>query len=378
MAPQLPTLFVVDDQEMFRQQMRMELADSYNVITAETGEDCLALIEQGQAPDLLILDISLPGMNGYEICRAIRKKFTVPILFVTADGSLEACILAYDAGADDLVEKPVDVNHLLHKIEKALMRHQQQRQLLAQNESISELALDFLQDLGNTGMLLNFMRTALTIEEYDALADRAVETAAEYGVSSVVQIRHDGGYVTRSRSGEATALEEAVIDRMLTMGRQFQFQRRFAVNYDTVSILVTDMPDDDFAAGRVRDNVSILAECVERVSEAVAVRKESATRAEALQVAAVNGHFLESMRELYHQQQQDTQTCLENLIERVEKTFYFLGLTDTQEEVLSESLRAGAEDVLKLFESGIELDQQFEAILETMQPKKTQANDVWL
>jgi hypothetical protein len=171
--------------------------------------------------------------------------------------------------------------------------------------------------------------------------------------------------------GPASPLEESVLQKSAGMGRIFQFSRRLVVNYEFVSILITDLPDDDTEAGKLRDNIAILAESAEAIAETIAMRKVSAIRAEALQAAsAETADAVETLRELYRKQQADTRIRLQDMIENVERAYVNLGLTDNQENRVSGILRAGADDVLVLFDVGVEFDHRFSQILAALRTEE--------
>jgi len=99
------------------------------------------------------------------------------------------------------------------------------------------------------------------------------------------------------------------------------------------------------------------------------MRRESAGRAEAMQVAGSEAHTaIESLREGYRTQQVDTRILLQNLVEGVEKAYYSLGLTDAQEDRISGILRQHAEQILTLFEQGVEFDRRFACVLQSLAP----------
>ena len=120
-------LIVEDDATMLRGlKDNFEYAD-YNVITAADGEAGLdAGLDSGV--DLIILDIMLPKVNGYEICRLIRKeKIDVPIIMLTAKGEESDIILGLNLGADDYVTKPFSIKELLARVAAFLRRRQEQQ-----------------------------------------------------------------------------------------------------------------------------------------------------------------------------------------------------------------------------------------------------------
>ena len=119
------TVLVVDDEPQLRRVMRTTLTDlGYTVIDAKTGEEALQTLRETQ-PDLILLDLNMPGIGGLETCRAIRESSEVPIIVLSVRNTEREKVQALDAGADDYVTKPFGIQELLARIRAALRRSPQ-------------------------------------------------------------------------------------------------------------------------------------------------------------------------------------------------------------------------------------------------------------
>jgi two-component system, OmpR family, KDP operon response regulator KdpE len=115
-------MLVVDDEPQILRSLRTALtAAGYDIQTAATGEEALRLLP-GRLPDLVILDLVLPGISGLEVCRRLREHSSVPILVLSARGEERDKVAALDLGADDYLTKPFGVEELLARIRAALRR----------------------------------------------------------------------------------------------------------------------------------------------------------------------------------------------------------------------------------------------------------------
>ncbi len=158
-------ILVVDDEiEIVRALQRSLTAHGYEVFTANTGEDALESIAHYR-PDLMVLDLGLPGMSGLEVCRTVRAQSNLPIIVLSVKGAERDKVLALDLGADDYVSKPFGMNEVLARIRVAL-RH------TAQVESGTEpiftagpLRVDFAQ----RQVQVDGQEVRLTPTEYDLL-----------------------------------------------------------------------------------------------------------------------------------------------------------------------------------------------------------------
>lgn len=116
------TILVVDDEPQLRRVMRTTLTDiGYTVIDAKTGEEALETFRR-VPPDLVLLDLNMPGIGGLETCRAIRETSEVPIVILSVRNTEREKVMALDAGADDYVTKPFGIQELLARIRAALRR----------------------------------------------------------------------------------------------------------------------------------------------------------------------------------------------------------------------------------------------------------------
>jgi two-component system, OmpR family, KDP operon response regulator KdpE len=115
-------ILVVDDEPQIRRVMRTTLtSQGYTMTEAKTGEEALALIPV-ERPDLILLDVNMPGRSGLETCREIRLTSDVPIIMLTVRNTERDKVQALDAGADDYVVKPFGTEELMARIRAALRR----------------------------------------------------------------------------------------------------------------------------------------------------------------------------------------------------------------------------------------------------------------
>jgi two-component system, OmpR family, KDP operon response regulator KdpE len=112
-------ILIVDDDPHFRRTLQLALHSyGYKAGDAANGEEALEAVRT-TVPDLIVLDWQLPGMNGIQTCRALRARYSVPVIIVSGNRS-NSKIAALDAGANDFLAKPFAMNELVTRIESAL------------------------------------------------------------------------------------------------------------------------------------------------------------------------------------------------------------------------------------------------------------------
>jgi two-component system KDP operon response regulator KdpE len=115
-------ILVVDDEPQIRRVMKMTLGgQGYEIVEARSGEEALEKFRD-ELPDLVLLDLNMPGIGGLETCRQLRASSETPIIVLTVRNTEEEKVQALDAGADDYVTKPFGMKELLARIRAALRR----------------------------------------------------------------------------------------------------------------------------------------------------------------------------------------------------------------------------------------------------------------
>lgn len=120
------TVLVVDDEPDIVELLTYNLKkEGYDTLTARTGEEALQVITR-QKPDLIILDIMLPEIDGFEVCKRVREDHNIPIIMLTAKGDEVDKVLGLELGADDYVTKPFSPRELLARVKAVLRRSETQ------------------------------------------------------------------------------------------------------------------------------------------------------------------------------------------------------------------------------------------------------------
>lgn len=361
-----PRLLAIDDDPGLRALIRATLGLDYEVQQTIDGAAGLALASR-HPPDLILLDITMPGLSGYQVCRALRDNEAtraVPVIFLSALARLEDRLAAYDAGGDDFLGKPFDPVELTDKVEVTLRRAAERRRLLAEKNSAFATAMTALSATGEIGVVLDFLRRSFACDCHAALADTLIEAAAAWGLSISVQLRGAGGEISRNRRGESSPLEAGVLNTLAGCGRLATFGRRLAVNYPHVTLMAVDMPIDDAERnGRLRDDLAWLAEAAE--ARVLALDNELALKAQGETLHRLiqrTGEALSGIERRRQVQKAEAVVHMQDLWETLERSLLACGLPDEQEAGLSETLRGGIDKVIDIFDQGLETDAHMHEI----------------
>jgi DNA-binding response OmpR family regulator len=168
-------ILLVDDDALLRRSLAFNLEQSgYRTSTAASAEDALALVRRDQ-PDLILLDIGLPGMDGLEALRRFQDQMSLPIIFLTARRRELDQVLGLELGADDYVTKPFQLDVLLARIKAVLRRSARGQAATAAAESAPVVAGDITIDPAAHIVTLDGRRLDLPPREFDLLHTLALE-----------------------------------------------------------------------------------------------------------------------------------------------------------------------------------------------------------
>jgi two-component system OmpR family response regulator len=161
-------ILVVEDDRTLLEVLEYNLVkEGYNVVTATDGAQALE-VARSQKPDLVILDIMLPELNGLEVCRILRKDMTMPILILTAKGEEIDKIVGLEVGADDYMTKPFSMRELLARV-RAMLRRARMTGLESAEEGVVNIG-NIAIDTSRRRATLNGVMLDLTQKEFDLLA----------------------------------------------------------------------------------------------------------------------------------------------------------------------------------------------------------------
>jgi DNA-binding response OmpR family regulator len=158
-----------DDPQLLRPVARNLEFEGYEVLTASDGQQALEQVERN-SPDLVLLDVMMPRMDGFTVCQKVREFSTVPIIIVTARGQDQDKVKGLDLGADDYLTKPFSVDELLARVRAVLRRAQfttqESTQGLQKVAVIGDLTIDYTQHL----VTMDGKELALSPTEYRILS----------------------------------------------------------------------------------------------------------------------------------------------------------------------------------------------------------------
>jgi len=176
-----PTILIIDDDKKLNQLLEGFLSDfGFSVLTATHPEKGLKVLKQ-KSPDLIILDVMLPGMDGFEVCKKIRQQSAVPIIMLTARGDLMDKVVGLELGADDYLPKPFEPRELVARMHSVLRRSKKID--AAGPRDFGRLMIDFARQ----AVKLDGQQVELTTNEFTSLALLAGDPGKVFDRDQILQ-----------------------------------------------------------------------------------------------------------------------------------------------------------------------------------------------
>lgn len=353
-------ILIVDDSPQDIQFVMENLKDEFAVLVATNGQKGLELAAKDPRPDVILMDVVMPEMDGYEACRKLKDNADtrdLPVIFVSANNTTEEKLAGYDVGGSDYLIKPVQPEELLHKVRVAIENKLIYEATKNEKDMAFKTAMTAMTSAGEQGVVLEFLRHSYTIDNTQDLARQLVETLSRYDLNSSVQLRTHEAIVQDGVNMPLPPLEEELLTRLKDGGKIISKDKRAIFNFGGVSVLIKNMPDDEGKRGRLRDHLAILIEGTE-------VKLNSLEMQEQLSELIDNSN--QALHEIEAKQKKhkaESQKIMDDMLQNVEDSFLSWGLTDEQEQVLVKVVQTGVDQSLNHFEKGLAIDEQMRTIV---------------
>lgn len=365
-----PTILLVEDDD-FAAEFAMELLSAnYAVHRTNNGRSALDVFSEIE-PDLVLLDVSMPGLSGYDVCRILRTERAVvdlPIIFLSGKVSKEERLTGYEVGGDDYLTKPVVAEELLSKIRLAINQHAEHQRLKTDVSNAVSTAMTAMSSAAELGEVLKFVRRSFNCPDYISLCREMLDAISSLGIEASVQIRGKKEVTSRTAEGLCSPLEESILNNMSTQGRIFYFGTRTSFTFDHITIIVKNMPrDDPDRNGHIRDSMALLTEGAD--ARVITLDKQVALTKKYEGLIHLIASTRETLREIEQNlqtQRELSRTILQDFLDELELSFIKFGLKDTQISELAEQAHHATQRELALYDEGLALNERIHLLLKRL------------
>ena len=348
-------ILIVDDDRIEREVLQHLLDEKYETAFADNGRHALEEFKRF-SPDLVLMDVEMPEMNGFEACRKMRDAgYSVPIVFLSFLKDKKDKIDAYNAGCDDFIGKPYDLHEMLAKLDVNLARYDKEKEFIQNQNQMMEMANRSMTDLSYMGRVMQSLESFHHCQSFEELAQKVFSLLQEFGLCASMVIFDEDGNSIYLRGCENKPMETNLLYSLRGQKRILEFgNQRCAFNWENATVLVRNMPEDEILNGQMKDYLGYLMNGFDSAIRSIKLQNQ-------LQSAIEN--FKEQNRHLklsIMQVIEDFETSLDDLFQRPD-VVGSLPL-DVEDKVIK--LAAESREKADLhFSDGLKIEEQLNNVL---------------
>ncbi len=363
------SILCVDDEPVNLVIMEELLQDNYALNTVKSGEGCLQQVAI-QKPDLILLDVNMPEMNGLETCvrlKADADSAEIPIIFVSALASHEELMAGYEVGGDDYITKPFSEEILQKKVQIVLASQQRKQELKKISDTAVEALRNNLTHTEELAMVVKFLNQCQAVNSLDDLANNVFDCLREFELEGSLLIVAEPENRVWFSDGIYRPMESQILDSLRGQDRVLSFRTRLAINSEYATILVRKLPSDEGEKARLREHLAIMIEGLDaRLNPLQGEMLRDSRRDILVSVLDATRDNLGKIDELHKQQKLTVEEIMEALGTELEKSLLRLDLSKQQESALMKIIQPTVTRFISVYDEGLKLDEQFEGIIDAL------------
>lgn len=332
----LTKILAVDD-EPFNLEIIEEILEDldFELQVATSGPECLAMVE-GYMPQVILLDVSMPQMNGYEVCKALKANPNtahIIVMFVSARGTVEERMEGYSVGAEDYIVKPFGHDELKSKLKNLNQVLIEKQSLEKQVEDATSTAFNAMANSSEMGQIVNYIENIGFINNPQDLGKALIDCLQTFDLQSNVEFRHGDTIEHFALRGVCSPIVIELFDMLKNKGRLHEFSHRLLVNYEMISLLILNMPDHDpDKHGRIRDHVCFIVSVTEQQLRAIMTKQMLESQQQKLNDVASTVHSkFHGLIGLLNENRESNEKVFKQLQEDLEVRIPTMGLDEDQE-----------------------------------------------
>ncbi|GAA78881.1 PleD family two-component system response regulator [Pseudoalteromonas sp. BSi20495] len=373
----LTKILAVDD-EPFNLEIIEEILEDldFELKVAVSGPECLSMVED-YMPQVILLDVSMPQMNGYEVCNSLKSNPNtahIIVMFVSARGTVEERMEGYSVGAEDYIVKPFGHDELKSKLNNLNQVLVEKESLEKQVEDATSTAFNAMANSSEMGQIVNYVENIGFINDPQSLGKALIDCLQSFNLQSNVEFRYANVIEHFALHGVCSPIVIELFEMLKSKGRLHEFSHRILVNYEYISLLVLNMPDHDpDKHGRIRDHVCFIVSVTEQQLRAIMTKRILVSQQERLNTVANSVHSkFHSLIGLLNDNRKNNERVFKQLQEDLEVRIPTMGLDEDQEvfiykkvdETIQNSI-AREESVQEVKASFAEIEQDLSLLLKS-------------
>ncbi|EXJ12243.1 response regulator [Nitrincola nitratireducens] len=353
-------ILIVDDSPFDISFVVNTLQGHYNIQVATNGKAAVEITQSSIKPDLILMDVQMPEMSGFEACQEIKDNFeteNIDIIFLSGLTSTEEKLKGYDVGACDFISKPIEPKELLRKIDIAIAKRAQREALLEEKNSIFKTAMTAITSAGEVGAILEFTRKLFSIKSSEDLAREVVNTLSNFDLHASIVLLTEEGPIFASSNEPMSELEQSLLIHLDAADRIFEKGSRTMFNFYNANLLIKNAPSDSDTRGRYRDIFAMMMDSVVECHKRLQFDKR---------LALLSIDARQALNSMSHERKQhikEGESILQTLLLDLEKSFMAWGLIEDQEILLTSMVHKAVDSYENHTLAGKKIDQHMQSII---------------
>ena len=309
-------VLAIDDDKYVHHIIEESLAGFCKIIHAKDGDEGLRLTNKYN-PDIILLDIEMPGMSGYDVCKTIKQSEStqdIPVMFLSSKIELSDRVKGYSVGASDYITKPFNAEELIARI-KVLYEYRQQCAKLkldiAKANKTAEIAMT---ESGDMGRIMRYVGQSYHANNFQSLSEHFFAFFAPLNLDVVVVFWYQGTGVFYSQQSGVCPLEQELLEQHRQAQRFVDIGSSTIINYPKVSLLIKNMPvDNDALYGRYKDLFPHILEVTNE--KVITMERSESSYEQAAQISTALQDIVKQLTTQNVEQNKSTKEFIEQLHE---------------------------------------------------------------
>ena len=368
---QATKILVVDDDKFIQKIVDRTLsAEGFEVLIASDGAAGVECAIE-HTPDIIVLDVEMPNMNGYEACEKLKsddRTKEIPVVFLSSHGDLRSRMQGYEAGAADYLIKPFEKEDLIAKMWVLWTFLEQQHALEKEYRDARETARIALSATSELSLAMQFIENSYSYSDFLNLAQAMMTSLAQLDIDCVLMISGEDDTLWYASDGNPTPLEQEMLELADRDQRFIDFGMRTIVNYQNITGLMRNMPLEDMERyGRIKDLIPVLMSAAD--VKINSIKAENATAKQSLEVLSTFGGVRSKLyflaKSLIDSQQQSTE-LLHGTVTELNHDLLGMGLEEDQEAQILHRLDEAIATVSSKLDNSAMLHKIFRDVLDNL------------
>ncbi|QEP44735.1 response regulator [Ectothiorhodospiraceae bacterium BW-2] len=347
-----PILLIADDDELIT-DLVVDIFDEFQTLVVNNGEAAIQAFNQ-RSPDLVLLDVNMPTIDGYEVCQQIKRSDAgarTPVLFLSGKKSGEDIFRGYDVGAAAYITKPFLVEDLYNKVKHELTLAKQRLEVEDSLQLTTSALMTLQNDNAKVYSICRFLQKAFSCSDVKTLCENLFVVTRGFGTRATLYIHTDQNHLFLSDNAINHEISNSVLQMLQDEDRIYRFGHDRAVfNWGCASLLVDKLQSDV-------DNLAMLMDGFEAGMRAI-------------EGVEAFHRVIDKYRAQNHQLNLSVAKIFEDLVEQTHQELANLGataiLTVEQEDQLSAIADSHLAEVDTLFRQSLGMDEELSRVIETM------------